>query len=56
MLQEEVDLRSITIEQLLKLTERKQLQMGEPLAIQMSIVRTYQQETANVPGTESSLA
>ncbi|KAG0729863.1 hypothetical protein GWK47_029445 [Chionoecetes opilio] len=38
-LQDEVDIRSITIEQLLKFAEKRQLQLGEPLAIQMSVVQ-----------------
>ena len=50
-LQEEVDIRSITIEQLLKLAERRQLQLGEPLAVQMSVVRNSRPE-----GTESGLS
>lgn len=45
-LQEEVDIRSITIEQLLKFAERRQVQLGEPLAIQMSVVRNHQEANA----------
>nr|XP_053653252.1 uncharacterized protein LOC128702845 [Cherax quadricarinatus] len=49
-LQEEVDIRSITIEQLLKFAEKRQLQLGEPLAIQMSVVRNHCQETSTESG------
>ncbi|XP_042224629.1 uncharacterized protein LOC121868272 [Homarus americanus] len=49
-LQEEVDIRSITIEQLLKFAERRQLQLGEPLAIQMSVVRNHCQEASSENG------
>ncbi|XP_064081343.1 uncharacterized protein LOC135197968 [Macrobrachium nipponense] len=49
-LQEEIDIRSITIEQLLKFAEKRQLQLGEPLAIQMSIVRNQHES-----GVESGL-
>lgn len=49
-LQEEVDIRSITIEQLLKFAERRQLQLGEPLAIQMSVVRNHCQEASSESG------
>lgn len=45
-LQEEVDIRSITIEQLLKFAERRQVQLREPLAIQMSVVRNHQEANA----------
>ncbi|KAK3891224.1 hypothetical protein Pcinc_004866 [Petrolisthes cinctipes] len=51
-LQEEVDIRSITIEQLLKFAEKKQLQMGEPFAIQMSVVHSH---CGHGQQTESSL-
>ncbi|KAK4293196.1 hypothetical protein Pmani_032243 [Petrolisthes manimaculis] len=51
-LQEEVDIRSITIEQLLKFAEKKQLQMGEPFAIQMSVVHSH---CSHGQQTESSL-
>lgn len=40
-LQEEVDIRSITIEQLLKFAEKRQMQLGEPIAIQMSVVHSH---------------
>ena len=46
-LQEEVDIRSITIEQLLKFAEKRQLQLGEPLAIQMSVVQNRCPDTAS---------
>lgn len=46
-LQEEVDIRSITIEQLLKFAEKRQLQLGEPLAIQMSVVQNRYPDTAS---------
>ncbi|XP_050728648.1 uncharacterized protein LOC127004642 [Eriocheir sinensis] len=46
-LQEEVDIRSITIEQLLKFAEKRQLQLGEPLAIQMSVVQNRCPNTAS---------
>lgn len=51
-LQEEVDIRSITIEQLLKFAEKKQLQMGESFAIQMSVVHSH---CGHGQQTESSL-
>lgn len=46
-LQEEVDIRSITIEQLLKFAEKRQLQLGEPLAIQMSVVQNRCPDSAS---------
>lgn len=49
-LQEEVDIRSVTIEQLLKFAERRQLQLGEPLAIQMSVVRNHCHEASSESG------
>ncbi|XP_045608256.1 protein EURL homolog isoform X2 [Procambarus clarkii] len=49
-LQEEVDIRSITIEQLLKFAEKRQLQLGEPLAVQMSVVRNHCQQTSPESG------